>query len=105
VAYDPTNASGGRAYLFRIQLCDANDVNVSNVNIVITATGVDGDPTKAIALASLNPGNKFLYGPGTAPGASYTYNLDTRQLTRTSHLLNFAVQGDPTPHSIPFLLK
>ena len=86
------------AYLFKLQLCDANDVNVSNVNIVITATGVDGDPTKAIALGR-NPGNMFLYGPGTAPGASYTSQPRHPAIDTDVARAELCCQGDPTPHS------
>ncbi len=103
--YDATKASTGRAYAFTIQLCDANNKNVSLASIAVTATGVDGIAAKAKPIGSLNPGNKFLYGPGTAPGASYLYNLDTLGLTSGAHVLNFTVQGDPIPHTVPFKLK
>jgi hypothetical protein len=103
--YDPTRPSSSRAYAFTIQLCDANGVNMSNTNIVVTASGVDGVAASAIPLGSLNPNNTFLYGPGTAPGASYFYNLDTQGLANGSHVLNFRVQGDPVSHTAPFILK
>jgi pseudomonalisin len=103
--YDPTKPVSGRAYAFSVQLCDFNNVNVSNVNVTLTATGVDGVASKAKPLGALNPGNRFLYGPGTAPGASYLYNLDAQGLASGSHVLNFTVQGDPIPHTAAFILK
>ncbi len=105
LAYDPTKPSSGRAYAFTLQLCDYAGNNVSKLEIAVTATAVDGVAARAKPLGSLNPGNKFLYGPVTAPGASYLYNLDTQGLTSGSHVLNFTVQGDPVPHSVPFILK
>jgi IPT/TIG domain len=103
--YDPTKAGSGRGYVFTIQICDNNNVNFSTLGIKLTATGVDGNPAKAKPLGNLNPGNVFLYGPGTAPGASYTYVLDTLGLSTGSHLLNFIVLGDPVAHTAPFILK
>jgi hypothetical protein len=103
--YDPTKPSGGRGYVFTVQICDYNNINMSIVGIHLTATAVDGDPAKAKPLGNLNPGNVFLYGPGTAPGANYLYNLDTNGLSSGSHLLYFTVEGDPVVHSIPFILK
>ena len=64
-----------------------------------------GSRRRRSRIGSLNPGNKFLYGPGTAPGASYLYNLDTLGLSSGAHVLNFTVQGDPIPHTVPFKLK
>jgi hypothetical protein len=103
--YDATKPSNARAYEFTIQLCDYNNANVSSASIVVTATGVDGVAAKAVPLGNLNPGNKFLYGPGTSPGASYLYILDTRGLGVGTHVLNFTVQGDPIPHTTLFILK
>jgi hypothetical protein len=103
--YDPTKPSGGRAYVFSVQICDYNNVNLSTVTIRLTTTAVDGSAAKAKPLGKLNPGNVWLYGPGTAPGASYTYNLDTTGLGNGSHTLTFTVQGDPAPHTIPFIIK
>jgi hypothetical protein len=103
--YDPTRPSGSRGYLIQLQLCDANGTNVSASSIKVTATAVDGDPNKARPLGTLNSGNAFLYGPGTAPGASYMYLLDTLGLSSGSHVLNFTVQGDPITHAAPFVLK
>jgi hypothetical protein len=105
LVYDPAKPSSSRAYNFTLQLCDYVGNNVSQVDIAVTATAVDGVASRAKPLGSLNPNNKFLYGPGTSPGASYLYVLDTLGLSSGSHLLNFTVQGDPVPHTAPFLLK
>src|SRR5262249_9053736 len=102
--YDPTKASGGAAYSVKVQICDVNNVNQSTASIVLTGTAVDGDPSKLKALSNVNPGNVFLLS-GTGSGASYTYILDTTGLGAGPHVLNFAVQGDPVPHTAPFILK
>jgi hypothetical protein len=103
--YDPATASSGRAYALKLQLCDFNGANVSRQDIAVTATGVDGVAALAKPLGNLNPGNKFLYGPGSAPGASYLYSLDTQPLSKGPHVLNFTVQSDPLAHTAPFILK
>jgi hypothetical protein len=103
--YDPSKPSGGRGYVFSVQICDYNNVNMSTMNIHLTTTAVDGSPAKAKPLGNLNPGNVWLYGPGTSPGASYTYNLDTKGLANGSHVLTFTVQGDPVPHTLTFIIK
>lgn len=103
--YDPNNAIGGRAANITLQLCDFNNVNLSMVSIKVTATAVDGSPAKATPLGNVNPGNVFLYGPGSSPGASYLYVLDTQGLGPGAHVLSFTVQGDPVVHSASFMLK
>jgi hypothetical protein len=103
--YDPDKPTSGRAQNISLQLCDVNNVNLSVASIQVTATAVDGSPAKAKPLGSLNPGNVFLYGPGTAPGASYLYVLDSQSLGAGAHVLSFTVQGDPVVHSAPFTLK
>jgi hypothetical protein len=103
--YDPTKPNSSRAENITLQICDVNGVNLSAAGIVVTATAVDGDPAKATPLGSLNPGNVFLYGPGSSPGASYLYVLDSRGLSAGSHVLSFTVSGDPVVHTAPFSLK
>jgi hypothetical protein len=103
--YDPTKPSGARGYVFSVQICNYNNVNQSVMSINLTSTAVDSNPARLKALGNLNPSNVFLYGPGTSPGASYTYNLDTKGLTNGSHVLNFTVQGDPVAHTAPFIIK
>jgi hypothetical protein len=103
--YDPAQPIGGRAANITLQLCDANGVNVSTMSVSVTATAVDGNPAKAKPLGSLDPGNVFLYGPGTSPAASYLYVLDAQGLGQGVHVLTFKVQGDPISHSAPFTIK
>jgi hypothetical protein len=103
--YDPTHASSGRAQAITLQLCDYAGANVSSPGIVVTATGVDGNPAAAVPLGSQNPGNVFHYGMNGSPGVSYKYLLDAQGLSSGSHVLNFTVQGDPVSHTAPFMLK
>ncbi len=102
--YNPAKGTTGRADYITVQLCDVNGVNVSKMSITLKATGVDGIASEAVSLGNANPGNIFLYGPASAPGASYQYILDTKGLSAGSHLLNFVVQGDPVPHIAPFTI-
>ncbi len=103
--YDPSVPSGGRPYIFKLQLCDADSKNISMKSIAVTATAVDGDPSKAVPLGNSNPGNRFAYGPPTSPGASYQYKLDTSHMKAGAHALTFTVAGDPVAHTAPFVLK
>jgi hypothetical protein len=103
--YDPAKPSNAAGYVFTVQLCDYNNVNVSTGAVKLITIAVDGDPAKAIPLGNVNPGNVWLYGPGSAPGAHYVYVLDTKALASGSHVLNFTVQGDPLPHTAPFIIK
>jgi hypothetical protein len=103
--YDPNQPMNGRGINISLQLCDYNNVNLSQQSIGVTALAVDGDARRARPLGSLNPGNRFLYGPGTAPGASYLYVLDTLGLGQGAHVLTFSVDGDPVPHAAPFRIK
>jgi hypothetical protein len=103
--YDPAKPTSGRAQNISLQLCDFNNANLSAASIKVTATAVDGSPAKARPLGTVNPGNVFLYGPGTSPGASYLYVLDTQGLGAGLHVLSFTVQGDPVVHTAGFTLK
>jgi hypothetical protein len=103
--YDPTQPMNGRGLNLSLQLCDYNGSNVSQQSIVVKALAVDGQPAKAISLGNVNPGNQFLYGPGTSPGASYLYVLDSRGIGAGAHVLTFSVGGDPVTHTAPFVLK
>jgi hypothetical protein len=103
--YDPNQPVNGRAVNVTLQLCDYNNANVSMASITVTALAVDGVAAKAKPLGSLNPGNVFLYGPGSAPGASYLYVLDSQGLASGAHVLTFKVAGDPATHSAPFTKK
>ena len=103
--YDPSQPVNGRAVNIMVQICDYNNANVSQQSIIVTALAVDGQPGKATPLGNLNPGNRFLYGPGTSPGASYLYVLDAQRLGAGTRVLTFSVAGDPITHSAPFTLK
>ena len=49
--------------------------------------------------------NRFLYGPVTSPGASDLYVLDTQGLGKGTHVLTFAADGGPVPHTAPGRLE
>jgi len=98
--YDPTKAApAGATVSIRLQLCDANNVNLSSKSITVTAVSVT--PTGTLSSNS-NPGNVFVLSTGI-----YVYNLSTKAagFVPGSYNLQFTVAGDPIVHSVPFMLK
>jgi hypothetical protein len=98
--YDPTKAFHGNSVPIRLQLCDANDVNVSSPGITVHATLVNPGAIPATSIA--NPTNDFLFNSGQG---GYTYVLNTKTLSAGSYTLEFTVAGDPITHSAPFTLN
>ena len=98
--YDPTNVFHGNSAPIRLQLCDANDVNVSSPGIIVHATVVD--PGAIPATSTANPTNDFLFNSGQG---GYIYVLNTKTLSAGSYTLEFTVTGDPITHSAPFMLN
>ena len=98
--YDPTKAFHGNSAPIRLQLCDANDVNVSSPGITVHATVVN--PGAIPATSTANPTNDFLFNSGQG---GYIYVLNTKTLSAGSYTLEFTVTGDPITHAAPFLLN
>jgi len=95
--YDPNKAAkAGSTIPIKLQLCDANNNNVSSASIAVTALNSPGDSGKA------NPGDMFRYDP-TLGG--YIYNLSTKGLSSGTHTLNFSANGDPVTHSVTYQVK
>jgi hypothetical protein len=105
LTYNPNTPFNGSAANITLQLCDYNGVNLSQRSIVVHATAVDGNPALAKSQGNVNPGNNFLYGPPSAPSATYLYVLSTKGLSSGKHVISFTVQGDPVAHSAAFTLK
>jgi Pro-kumamolisin, activation domain len=105
LSYNPNSPISGRAANITVQICDYNGANLSQRSIVLHATAIDGNPAKLKALGNANPGNNFLFGPPSAPSATYLYVVDSQGLGSGKHVINFTVQGDPVPHSAAFTLK
>ncbi len=102
--FNPNQFTFGLLEDIRLQITDFKGVNLSRPNITLTATAVDGDPTKAKPLGFLDPGNKFFFVPGPPAFAFYDYLLDVHKLGAGTHTLSFTVQGDPVVHSVSFNL-
>lgn len=98
--YDPTEVFHGNSVPIRLQLCDANDVNVSSPGIIVHATVVN--PGAIPATSSANPTNDFLFNSGMG---GYVYVLNAKSLAAGSYTLDFTVTGDPITHSAPFMLN
>lgn len=98
--YDPTKAvPAGATMSIRLQLCDANNVNLSSKSITVTAISVTPSGTLSSKSA---PDNVFVLSSGV-----YVYNLNTKApgFVAGSYNLQFTVAGDPIIHSAPFKLK
>ena len=105
LTYNPNTPFNGSAANITLQLCDYNGVNLSQKSIVVHATAVDGNPALAKSQGNVNPGNNFLFGPPSAPAATYIYVLSTKGLSSGKHAINFTVQGDPVAHTAAFTMK
>lgn len=111
--YDPTKAvKGGSVIPIKLQVCDANGIDLSNssiglhaVNVVktsgtITTTGV-------VDAGSANPDSDFRFDSTLGPTGGYIFNLKTvdpsgAALTTGTYQLQFMIPGDPTTHVAPF---
>jgi microsomal dipeptidase-like Zn-dependent dipeptidase len=85
----------------KLQICDVNGTDLSSPAIIVLALNVDGS-TPAKSSGNANPGNIFRYDV-RLPG--YIYSLDTRGLSRGTHVLNFSISGDPIKHGAGFVLS
>jgi Tol biopolymer transport system component len=77
----------------KLQLHDANGVNVSDPAIVLTAQSIDG---------SLPASGTFTYSNGLD---GYRYMVKTTGLASGSHTLEFKAGADPTVHSAAFAVR
>lgn len=98
---NPAQAThGGGTDVIALQLADATGANVSAAAIVVHAVSVDnGLPVQAPGNAQ--PGDDFRYEAGDA---SYRFNLRTTGLASGAHTLTVTVTGDPTIHTVQFLI-
>lgn len=103
--YDPTKAfRAGSTIGIKMQLFDANGLNVSSAAIVVTALRVIQTSTNAVTdvqdPGDSNPDNNF-----HLEGSRYSYNLSTKGLGIGSYIIEFTISGDPVTHSLPFQLR
>jgi hypothetical protein len=99
----PFSGSGSNTIPLKIQLCDANRVNLSRPQITLVATKLDGTaPPPPYAGASNKP-YEFRYDGNLA---GYIYNFKPlAPLPAGPHTLSFVIQGDTsgTEYTIVFL--
>ncbi len=101
--YDPTRAvQSGSTIPLKIQLCDANNADVSSSTVVVHAVSLVQTSTNASealqASSNANPDNDFRFDATLGPTGGYIFNLSTKGLTTGSYQLTFTASGDPLPH-------
>ena len=88
----------------KLQICDANGVNLSSSAVALTAVNVvntaSGSTTAPASAGSANLGNQFRWSDGT-----YVFNLMTTGLTSGTYQLRFTVANDPIIHSVGFVVR
>lgn len=91
---------GGGTDVIALHLADATGANVSAAAIIVHAVSIDnGLPVQSPGNAQ--PGDDFRYEAGDA---SYRFNLRTTGLASGAHTLTVTVTGDPTVHTVQFLI-
>jgi hypothetical protein len=109
--YDQTQVhKTGSTIPIKLELCDPAGSNLSSSSIVVHATslhflsGSVPDVTP-IDSGAANPDNDFRFDSALAAGGGYVYNLSTTGLAAGQWALDFTVSGDPTLHSVQFIIK
>ena len=102
--YDQTQAkNAGSTIPIKIEATDSSGNDVSSASLTVTATAISG-PTGIITsvpfAGNSNPNDIFRFASG-----GYMFNLKTTGLASGTYLLYFTIQGDPTPHSVQFVIK
>lgn len=110
VLYDPTRSvQSGSTIPLKVQLCDANNADVSNSLIVVHAVSLVQVSTNSSevlqASGNANPDNDFRFDPTLGPTGGYIFNLSTKGLTTGAYLLTFMAAADPAPHTLPFQVR
>jgi hypothetical protein len=88
----------------KLNLCDANAVNVSSSEVVLNAFnlvwwGAESAPDVQDS-GNANPDNNFRY-----TGGSYMFNLSTKNLWSGKWGLEFKADGDPLSHLVVFNVR
>jgi hypothetical protein len=95
--------NAGATVAVRIELCDAGSNDVSSAAIVVHV--VDITPGHSVPTSPSNPGNDFIFDSRLGTSGGYVYNLRTAGLTSGTYNLNFTASGDPTMHSVQFVIR
>lgn len=110
ILYDPTRAvQSGSTIPLKIQLCDANNADVSSSSIVVHGVSLMQASTAASevlqASGNANPDNDFRFDSGLGPTGGYIFNLSTKGLTTGSYVLTFTGGADPANHTLTFQVR
>jgi hypothetical protein len=108
--YDPTRAvQSGSTIPLKIQLCDANNADVSSSVVVVHGVSLTQASTNASvvlqASGNANPDNDFRFEATLGPTGGYIFNLSTEGLATGSYQLTFTASGDPLPHVLSFQVR
>lgn len=108
--YDQTKAhQSGSTIPIKLQLCDADNGNVSSSDIVVHAQTVtrvlDGATSKPEDTGDANPENNLRYDPTLGGTGGYIYNLSTDGLGSGTYRLSFTAGEDPIVHEVQFQIK
>jgi len=107
VLFDQTKAhKAGSTVPIRIQLTDANGVNLSSSATVVHAVSVYQTSSQASTTlddaGNANPDFDFRYEPGSG---TYIFNLKTTGYGTGSYMLNFVAGSSPTVYSVGFQVR
>lgn len=95
----------GSTIPIKLQLSDAAGANVSSPAVVASATAVVFVASTSASApqdsGNANPDGNFRYD---ATLGSYIFNLSTKGLAAGQYQLRFTVTGDPTPHTVGFVV-
>ena len=77
--------------------------DVSSASITVHADSIT--PSDITPSSPSSPGNFFTFDPTLGTSGGYLYNLRTGGLASGTDSLNFTVSGDPTTHSVQFMIS
>lgn len=98
--YDPAKpATAGSTIPIKLQIDDAEGVNVSSAALPLTAVG------DVSASGHANPDLAFRYDAALGGSGGYVFNLKTDGLASGEHTLEFTVGSDTFIYSAPFQVK
>ena len=96
--YDPTHPpkGGNGTIAIKLQICDANNVNLSSPSITLTPSLIVGPTPRPFT-------TPFRYDSGLA---GYIVNVSTKGLATGNYNLKFTISGaDATAHVAPFTVR
>jgi hypothetical protein len=110
VLFDQDRAhKSGSTIPIRLQLCDADGLNVSSPALILTATGVHLVSTNAPGVledsGNANPDNAFRYSAGLGETGGYIFNLSLAGFQQGTYAMTFTAGSDPSIHTVQFQVK